>query len=209
MKIVLLFFCGILGLILLLLFLLITSTIKLNVEKVNISNYENGFKKNKLVKEFRIYVELHLFGKIKIAKIKISKKLIEKINEKNNIKDLKKDVELAKKVNIFEVLKLLKPKLEKLNLITEIGTEDVMITVFLVTFISTIVSCICRSASQEKVKFNIMPLYKFGNSINFKLNCIINVKMVHIIYVIYILLKKGMIKNERTSNRRSYDYSYE
>lgn len=54
-----------------------------------------------------------------------------------------------------------------------------------------------------------MPMYRFGNSINLSLNCIINVKMVHIIYVIYILLKKGMIKNERTSNRGAYDYSYE
>lgn len=209
MKIVLLFFCGVLGLILLIILLLISSTIKLNVERLNISNYEKGFKKSKIAKEFKIFIELHLFGKIKIAKIRINKKILKKLNVENDFKDLKKDAQLIKKVNILEILKLLKIKLEKLNLKAEIGTEDVMITVFLVTFISTVVGIICRNVEQNKVEFNIMPLYQFGNAINFRLNCIINVKVVHIIYVIYILLKKGMIKNERTSNRRSYDYSYE
>ena len=61
----------------------------------------------------------------------------------------------------------------------------------------------------KKTNFKIIPLYKYGNAINFRLNCIINVKLVHIIHIIYILSKKGMIKNERASNRRSYDYSYE
>ena len=209
MKIVLLFFCGIFAFLVLIIFLLILSTIKLNVEKLDISNYERGFKKGKIIKEFRVFIELHLFDKIKIAKFKISNKFLEKLNVENDLKDLKKDVQLIKKINIFEIFKVLKIKLERLNLKVEIGTEDVMITVFLVTFISTAVGIICRNADQNKVKFNIMPLYQFGNAINFRLNCIINVKMVHIIYVIYILLKKGMIKNERTSNRRSYDYSYE
>ena len=209
MKIVLLFFCGVLGLLLLIILLLIFSTIKLNVERLNISNYEKGFEKSKIAKEFKIFIELYLFGKIKIAKIRINKKILKKLNVENDLRDLKKDVQLIKKVNIFEIFKLLKIKLERLNLKAEIGTEDVMITVFLVTFISTALGIICRNAEQNKVEFNIMPLYQFGNAINFRLNCIINVKIVHIIYVIYILLKKGMIKNERTSNRRSYDYSYE
>lgn len=66
-----------------------------------------------------------------------------------------------------------------------------------------------RNVDPNKTEFRIIPLYNFGNSIKFNLNCIISVKIVHIIYVIYILLKTRRRKNERTSNRRSYDYSYE
>jgi len=61
----------------------------------------------------------------------------------------------------------------------------------------------------KKSEFIVKPLYNLGNSIKFNLNCIISVKVVHIIYVIYILLKKRRASNERASNRRSYDYSYE
>ena len=60
----------------------------------------------------------------------------------------------------------------------------------------------------KKKAFSVYPLYNFGNSIKINLNCIIKVKIVHIIYVIYILLRRRN-KNERASNRRAYDYSYE
>ncbi len=209
MKIVLLFFCAIIGIIILSIILLIFSTIRLNVKKVKISNFENGIKKKKLEKEFIIYIELCLFGKLKIARIKLTKNLIDKMQIKADIKNLKRDAQLLKNINILEIIKKLKIKTSKLNLQAQLGTEEVTLTVFLVTFISTVTSILFRNTDYKNVDYNIMPLYQFGNTINFYLNCIINVKMVHIIYVIYILLKKGMIKNERTSNRRSYDYSYE
>ena len=61
----------------------------------------------------------------------------------------------------------------------------------------------------KKKKFTVLPLYNIGNVIKINLNCIIDVKIVHIIYVIYILFKKGRNVNERASDRRAYDYSYE
>ena len=209
MKLVLLFFCGILGIFIFIILLLLLSTIKLNISKLNIKNFENGVKFKKIKKDFEIYLELCLFGKIKYAKIKIDKKKIQKLKIKNSFKDIKKDAEILKNIKIGEIVKKLKVDIEKLNLSLELGTEEITLTVFLVTIISTLLGIALHNQNKENIDFNIVPLYQFGNSVNLKLNCIIDVKIVHIIYVIYILLKKGMIKNERTSNRRSYDYSYE
>ena len=64
---------------------------------------------------------------------------------------------------------------------------------------------------KEHYNYTIEPIYQNKNIYKIQFNCIIQVKMVHIINVIYIFLKKGRSDlNERTtSNRRSYGYSYE
>jgi len=82
MKIVLLFFCGILIFISLAGLLLIFSKIKLNIKKVSITNIEKGRKQKGLSKEFEIYLELYILGFIKIARIKLTKKLAEKFKVK-------------------------------------------------------------------------------------------------------------------------------
>ncbi len=57
----------------------------------------------------------------------------------------------------------------------------------------------------------MLPIYEDKNRIKLILNCIIQVKLVHIISIIYYVVKKRKEKRkyERASNRRSYDYSYE
>jgi len=209
MKIVLLFFCAILGIILLTFILLVLSTVRINIVKARISNFENGIKKKKLEKEFVIYLELCLFGKLRLVRIKLRKNIFNKVKNKANMEEIQKDAKILKNKHVKELIDKLKIKVSRLNFEIEFGTEEMMVTVFLVAFISSIISILIRNCNYKKVHYNIMPLYQFGNTIKFNLNCIIEVKVVHIIYVIYILLKKGMIKNERASNRRSYDYSYE
>ena len=209
MKLVLLFFCAIFILIILSIILIIFFTIKLNIANISFNNFENGIKKKKIDKEFLVYIELYVFGKIKVMKIKVTDRMLKKLHVQENMKDIKKDVEVAKKVKLPEIIKALKIKFDKVNFEAQIGTEELFLTVFLVAIISSLFGIVLKNCEYKNINYKIMPLYQFGNTINFRLNCIINVKMVHIIYVIYILLKKGMIKNERTSNRRSYDYSYE
>lgn len=64
--------------------------------------------------------------------------------------------------------------------------------------------------NKEKYSYEIYPIYQNKNLIKLDLNCIIKVKMVHIISIIYLIVKKRRVeKSERTSNRMSYDYSYE
>lgn len=214
MKWVLLFFCVILGLVLLTILILICSTIKFNIAKLNISNIEDESKK-KLEKDIQIFFELYLFGKIRIAKIDLNNDTFSKIKNKtkfdfSRFKNIKRDKKMLKNIKVSKVLDILNPEFQDTDLELKLGTEEVMATVFAVAFISTILGIVFRNANQEKVSFKVMPLYQFGNSINLHLNCIIKVKMVHIIHVIIYLIKEGkVIKSERTSNRRSYDYSYE
>lgn len=138
MKLVLLFFCVFFGLILALCLLLICSTIKLNIKKLEISNIEGHFKKKKTDIEGQVYLELYLFGAIKIAKLKIRPKMLKKIKENNDIEKVKKEAKVIKKARPLEVIKKLKIRLEEINLKLQIGIDDVIITSYLVAFISSI-----------------------------------------------------------------------
>lgn len=204
---VLLFFCTIFGLLFFLLIILIFSDIRLNIKKLNIRNVENEIR-TKLVKEIEIFLEIYLFGRLKIAKIRLDNKKFKNF-KRINFRSLMKKTNKLPRIKLSEVLNILDIKIDNANIVTYIGTNDVMLTVFVVTFISTILGLLLKNANQEKSYFKILPFYHLGNSINFHLNCIITVKMVHIIHVIYLIVKKGMRKNERASYRRSYDYSYE
>ncbi len=139
MKWVLLFFCGILGLMLLLLLLIISAKIKLNIQKFYISNIERDRRFRNINKEILMYLEIYLFGFIKIAKIRLTKELFKKISEKQDLTNIEKDAKIIKKIKPIKVIKRLRPKLEKLKLYLAIGTENVMLTVNLVTLISSLI----------------------------------------------------------------------
>ena len=209
MKWVLLFFCAIFLLFLFLIIILVLSTMKLNIKKIYISNYKDGVKKNNLDNEVLIYLEIYFLHRIKIASFSLNKNIFSKINIKNDLQKLRNSFLKVKNIKSIEILKKSKLQIEKGYLNVEIGTDDVIITGFLVTIVSSIAGILFRNTNKKDSFFKVIPLYEYGNAINFNFNCIIKVKMVHIIYVIFILIKKGMKKNERTSNRRSYDYSYE
>ncbi len=112
----------------------------------------------------------------------------------------------------FKIIKNLKLKIESLNLQINIGIEDAIYTSYSVATIASILSILLPHLVKEqdikKVKYEINPIYN-TLTFNLKLDSIISLKIVHIIYVIYNLVKKGRDKNERTSNRRSYAYSHE
>ena len=131
MKLVLLFFCIILG--------ILFSNIRLNVKKFFVSNIENGRKTTRINKNFLIYLEWYLFGFIKIARIKITKKKLQKLKIKGDVKSLEKDVFMIKDLKIIEDLKKLKAKTKKINLDMQIGTDSLNLTVYLVAFVSTLI----------------------------------------------------------------------
>ena len=131
---------------------------------------------------------------------------IKKLEKKLILKDVKFDV------NVFDVLKNLKIIFEELNLKVEIGTENSALTSIIFGIVSGIIPFVLRNQIKniEKQKIDIKPIYLNQNLLNIELNCIFNIKMIHIIYVMYILNKKRRDeKYVRTSNRRSYAYSYE
>lgn len=112
----------------------------------------------------------------------------------------------------FEIIKNLKLKIESLSLKINIGIEDAIYTSYLVAIIASMLSIILphvvKREDIQNIKYEITPMY---NTLLFNLNLdsIITLKIVHIIYVIYNLVKKGRDKNERTSNRRFNAYSHE
>ena len=115
-------------------------------------------------------------------------------------------------VETLKIIKSLKLEIESLKLKINMGIEDAIATSYLVAIIASILSIIpphlVKKEDIKNIKYEINPIY---NTLifNLKLDSIINLKIVHIIYVIYNLVKKGRDKNERTSNRRSYAYSHE
>ena len=190
------------------------STVKFSIENVYLSNVKKFKIKNKDRKNKAILkISLYLFDKIKWISIRIKEKrqkelLSEIKNKKINIK------ELIKNTNI-EILDKLNIKISNLKLNVKIGTEDIFFTSFVVYAVSTIIAIILPGMTKENSKKNIyyevLPLYESKNLYDIDLNCIIELKMVHIIGIIYILIKKRRDdKNDkRASNRRSYGYSYE
>ena len=186
MKWVLLFFCTILSIVFLLILLIIFSTIRLNIQKIHISNL-NSVDKRILEKDYDIFLEVYLFGIIKIAKIRLDKYINKKYRTKIKFRDLNNNL---KNTDISKIIKMLKIKICKFNLDTKIGTSNVITTAYVIAFISSLLGILLRNSNKKKTSFKITPLYDMNNSINFQLNCIISIKMIQIINTIYTHFQK-------------------
>lgn len=195
--------------ILIFLVLLITfSTIRIQVENFEASNIENM----KKPKNYKIKIALYLFNKIKWIWISLDDKKIQKISQKSkwNEVDIKKYVD----VKDIKLVKKLSPKISFFNLKVKFGAFDILTTTYLVAILSTFIAVLLpytiKKYKKENYYYEILPVYSDKNLYEIKLNCIIEEKMVHIISIVYALLKKRRVdKNERTSNRRSYAYGHE
>lgn len=182
--------------------IIINSKIQIEIYNLDISTE----RKEKIKKDFKIYIKIVIFEKIKILKIDVKKitnkkininKLIEKAKkiEKNNLnKQLTKDA--------LKNLKELQIEVKNADLKLELGTEEASTTAILVGIISTIIGIILK-----RQKFKIIPIYENKNILNIKLNCIIRINLIHYIYK---MIKKGRKRNEgKSSDRRPYAYNHE
>lgn len=207
------FFLVLILIILTVLILIVFSRIKIDVKNVKFTSYK--VEERHLQEDYNIEIKLYVLKFLRILKINITKEKLEKLKLENKIKKLEKKLILKDvkfDVNVFDVLKKLKIIFEELNLKVEIGTENSALTSIIFGIISGIIPIMLRNQIKniEKQKIDIKPIYLNQNLLNIELNCIFNIKMIHIIYVMYILNKKRRDeKYVRTSNRRSYGYSYE
>ena len=203
--------CFILIIITLLICMIILSTLRIKIKNYETSSNSN----NKSNRKTQVIISLCLFKHIKWFGLSLDNKKFNKIYEKIklgkiNLKKLEQDFELRDLLQ----LKKLKAEITYLDLSLKVGTEDVILTSFIVFAISTLISVILpyliKKYEKDKYKYKILPLYN-NNAYEIKFDCIINVKLVHIINILYYQFKKGRKKNDgkRTSNRRSYGYSYE
>lgn len=202
-------------LIIIILFLILGfSEIKIILEnfEFNINNIETINSKKWNVSDYRGKLGLYFLGKVKIISFNLNnnkyknkfkkdyiKEKIEKAKIFNKNKDKKQKVLIKKAIK-----KLLKQiKIDKINLKICVDTTSVSITSYIVAIISTIISNIIRTGikkfNHEKHSFEVSPIYKNENYLYVKFNCIISIKVVHIINMFKLI---GGKNNERSSNRR-------
>ena len=202
------------------LFILLTIIIVLIFSKiqVEIENFRLNLPKNKnkiLNDTFLFKIKLVIFGTLPIINLKINREKLKKLE--NNLKDKKIKLDINKigkqitKENINDAKKL-QMHIEKIKLKINFGTENTILTSFIVPIISTIWSIVLtkKRVKEEKQRLEINPIYNKGNLVNIVFEGIFEIKMIYIIKVICAKIKKRRVeKYERTSNRRAYDYSYE
>ena len=192
-------------------FIILNSTVKICVNKFAINSINK-----KLDKCSYILIELYFLNKIRFLKFKLDSKKIRKIYRKNNLKqinirNIKKYTPFTKDIiNLFYNLNF---KIVKLRFKLNIGTINIHLTTILILIISNIIPVILYKNADNKseIKYIINPIYKDKNISDISLDCIINIEIVHIIYILIKILKikRRVVKDVRTSDRRSYEYSYE
>lgn len=191
------------------LFVIITfSSIKINIENFKFINLK--------IIDLKVVISLAFLNKINILKITINKekldriehnkyviKIAEKIQEKL-IKDYKYMHNFEQK-SIKEILKISKYfRLNNVEIDMKLGTEDAVLTSFLITTISIIITFLI-ARKIENIKYNVRPVYIDEIYLNLSIKCIISIKVVHIINIIKELKRKDRDKkNGRPLNRRTY-----
>ena len=206
-KAIILVFLFIILTIMILQIILIFSKIGIEIKNLRFQSQSEKHLNN----DYEIVIVFYLLGILPIFKLKFNKAKMAKL-KKIDLKFLKKNQQFDKKA--IKLLKELNIEIKNINLNIEIGTENASLTSILVPSISTVISIIL----QRKVKkfenqiFKVNPIYINQNLVNIYISGIFELKISHIINIIYKFnkeLKKGVKGNERTSNRRSYGYSYE
>ena len=178
--------------------LIIASTLHIQIKNLSISNMQT--KNNN---KYAIIFSIYFANKIKYIWFNLNSKRAKKIYSKVQLEkiDLKKFKKVFKLSDLKELTKL-HLKILDLNLDMNIGTKSPLVTSFLVVTISNAISLLLphlvNNLKDNRYFYNIKPLYYNKELYKINLDCIIEIKMVHIINVIYyIFLKKVRRKNER------------
>lgn len=199
-----------------LLILLAIFTIKIRLQVRNLDYTSIKINERNLNKDYKFIITIYVFYIIPIFKLKInSSKLMnnQKLREKIKLEEIKI---LKDKSNfdlkIFKSLRNLKVDIKDINLKIKISTENAAATAIIIPILSTIIAIFLRNKIRryKNQQFIIEPVYLNKNMIKIFLEGIFEIKMIHIINTICIVNKERKSdKYERTSNRGTYDYSYE
>lgn len=161
---------------LLILFLTIhTSRIGIEIQNLKIDTEKP--KGEKINEESKIYVYLLIFRKIKLFKKDVKNMKMPKMEVQNKDIDIKILKNKYLKINYIELLQNIDVDIKKMDLYSQIGTQDAALTAILVGTISSILGVILR-----KTKYQIVPIYSNKNLLKIKLNCIISVYLMQYIY---------------------------
>lgn len=155
--------------------------IKICIDELEVENFE--------INKADIIIK---FG---ILKFKLNKEKLKKIISNNKSK-------IKLEVNDFkEIIK--KIEIPKLNINAKFCTGEPNSTAFFVAIVSSIIG-IALARKIENPRYTIEPVYGDMNYIFLSINCIFEIKLVHIINIFIKLKRKEYQKYGRTPNRRSY-----
>ena len=195
------------------LLLIIFSKIKIEIKNFKFTSKKFNFKH--LSDNYIIELQILILSKIPILKINITRDKLQKLKDNDRIKNLQSKIGKFEENISLDIIKDLKTfdfQIKNLELQIDLGTDSTIFTSILIPAISTVISIFLarKKVPMKNQIFIVNPVYNNGNLVNIGLQGIFEVKMIHIIKVIYIINKKRRVeKNERTSNRRSYGYGYE
>lgn len=175
---------------------LVFSKIKINIKNVTIINTD---------KNFDIEIIIYLFGILKILKIKINSENMIIFKSKIKLQKIKKKILKNFNVNkiensIFKRITFKELKKLQLNVITlkiylEYSTNNILLTTYSVPVISTIFGFLynlsIKKYDSKNYYFKINPMYLNKKYFYIEGESIIEIKMVHIISIMYQLLRKG------------------
>lgn len=187
--------------------IIILTEIKIQVEdfksKLDSQNIETN-------KSFKVIIIFNIFKKINYFKLKINNDKIKSYNKKQSYNKIFKDIFKGENNKDKKNSKHQKHiKFEKLNLKLDVGTEDAALIAIITgigsIFLSNLIGKNIKNTNE--IKWKISPIYN-AFLLKIELNCIISIKLIHIINIIYVSRKEGD-KNARTSNRKNFKYIYE
>ena len=161
-------------------------------------------------KSFKVIIKFNIFKKINYFKLTINNDIIKSYNKKQSFNKIFKDIfkkENSKDKNNSKNQKHI--KIEKLDFNFYIGTEDAALTAIITGIWSILLSNLIGKniKNTNEIKWKISPIYN-AFLLKIELNCIISIKLIHIINIIYVSRKEDD-KNARTSNRKNLKYIYE
>lgn len=162
--------------------------------KIQIKNFEFTSENEKHINNnYKIIIKLYLFGKIPILKSVINNEKLKKLKVSKRIKNIDLDrIELNHNFNenAINFFKNIKMQIENINLNMEIGTENAALTGIIIPIISTIIDIyLGRKVKDYKGQtFIIKPLYINKNLVNIAFSGIFEIKVIHIINIIYIAI---------------------
>ena len=196
---------GTIALVLLLLIMIIISKIEVEIQNLDMSNIDK--KQNN--KKLKVSISLRI-GKLHWIKVCLNKKKILKLNnkiksyEQNNKAEAEKMKKTAKKevasiLKNTEIRRLImntKVELNEFKANISIGTEDYVITSYLIGIISTIIPNILARAKFGKKKkisktviYSVQPIYQPKNIYSVKMNIKVATKISHLLYIALMLAK--------------------
>ena len=177
--------------------------------KVEIKKLEFKIKNFDINKSGIIIIKFKILNKINLIKIETDIDKIQSLTSKNKYDKIKNHVVKNENIKVKDIQEKLKAKYENINLKIEIGEENAATTALLTGVISSIISVLIGKyfSDIKQINWNVQPMYNI-NILKLSLNCIISVKLIHIINTIFMMRKEGD-KNAGTSNRKNFKYIYE